>query len=147
VPGCPHCPHCHPHGLTRVKLRVLRRLAEGQDTAEIARHLRITRQAVKNHLSGIYRVLGVSCAVEAILEAERRGIVAFPDALPGVITLPPFERWMLGQMATGRTYREIARRCGKSESTVKNYGQCVLKALGVHSRCAAVVLGRRYGYL
>jgi DNA-binding NarL/FixJ family response regulator len=51
--------------LTPRQLEILRAVAEGRTNAEIARHLWLTEQTVKFHLSKIYRRLGVSNRTEA----------------------------------------------------------------------------------
>lgn len=53
--------------LTSRELEVLSSLSQGKSTAQIAAELFISEQTVKNHLCRIYKKLGVSSRVEAIL--------------------------------------------------------------------------------
>lgn len=54
---------------------VLREVARGLGTDEIAATLFISRKTVKNHLSSIYDKLGVSDKTQALVRAARLGIV------------------------------------------------------------------------
>lgn len=59
----------HPR-LTPRQLEVLRRLAEGASTAQIAEELHIARETVRNHVRAILRELGVHSRLEAIAAAR-----------------------------------------------------------------------------
>jgi DNA-binding NarL/FixJ family response regulator len=61
-------------GLTEREYDVLRQLARGLANKDIARELDIAESTVKQHVSGIFRALGVSSRVEALVTATRRGI-------------------------------------------------------------------------
>jgi NarL family two-component system response regulator YdfI len=59
--------------LTDREGEVLRAVAEGQTSKEIAYHLGITERTVKAHLTSIYNKLGVDSRAAAIAEAAKRG--------------------------------------------------------------------------
>lgn len=60
-----------PVALTGRQLDVLRLLAEGQSTKEIARMLGLGVGTVKVHLAGVYRALGAHSRMEAVVKAGR----------------------------------------------------------------------------
>ena len=64
--------------LTPRELEVLQALTSGAANSKIAEQLFITEQTVKNHVSNIFKKLGVETRVEAVLYAIRHGL-ASPD--------------------------------------------------------------------
>jgi DNA-binding NarL/FixJ family response regulator len=67
-----------PSALTTREAEVLTCIAQGMYSKEIARDLKIGRQAIRNHLASCYRKLGVSDRTAAVVVALRRGWIAFP---------------------------------------------------------------------
>ncbi len=63
------------HRLTSREQEVLRLLAEGLSCKDIAGRLHIAPRTVGNHLSHMYRKLGVNSAVLAVRWAIRAGMV------------------------------------------------------------------------
>jgi PAS domain S-box-containing protein len=61
--------------LTPRQTEVLRELARGCSTEEIARLLGISPETVRNHVRGILRGLGVHSRLEAVLRASELGLV------------------------------------------------------------------------
>lgn len=64
-----------PSGLTAREIEVLRLLARGRSTREIAEQLVITRKTVRNHVQNIYAKAGISNRAQASLFAVRYGLV------------------------------------------------------------------------
>ena len=62
--------------LTGRELDVLRLMAHGHKNSDIAQELVITKQTVKNHVTNIFRKLGVETRVEAVLYAISHGLVS-----------------------------------------------------------------------
>jgi DNA-binding NarL/FixJ family response regulator len=62
-------------GLTARETDVLAALAEGWSNKQIARHLHVGEQAVKYHLTNVYRKLGTANRVEALRCANELGLV------------------------------------------------------------------------
>ena len=62
--------------LTSREIEVVRLLVRGKSNAEIAAHLGIQLQTVKNMLSALYAKLGVSTRLQLVLLALRTGFVA-----------------------------------------------------------------------
>jgi DNA-binding CsgD family transcriptional regulator len=62
--------------LTPREIEVLQMIASGMTNAEAARHLDLSVHAVKFHLAGIYRRLGVSNRTEAAVAYLRLSTVA-----------------------------------------------------------------------
>lgn len=65
-----------PSGLTAREIEVLRLLARGRSTREIAEQLVITRKTVRNHVQNIYAKAGISNRAQASLFAVRHGLLA-----------------------------------------------------------------------
>jgi two-component system, NarL family, response regulator DevR len=65
--------------LSRRELEVLRLVAAGRSSADIASTLWITRQTVKFHLANIYRKLGVSNRTAAARRAHIHGLLVEPS--------------------------------------------------------------------
>ena len=61
--------------LTRRELQVLKALASGADTAEIAGNLGISTKTLRNHVSNIYHKLGIYDRAQAVILAVREGLV------------------------------------------------------------------------
>jgi NarL family two-component system response regulator YdfI len=61
--------------LTGRELQVLRGVAQGERSKEIALRLGITERTVKAHLASIYSRLGVDSRAAAIAVAAQRGIL------------------------------------------------------------------------
>jgi predicted ATPase/DNA-binding CsgD family transcriptional regulator len=81
-PGTLYPPHppCKPRarspeGLTRCELDVLRLLAQGLKSSQIAEQLVIAITTVNSHLSSIYSKLGVNCRAAATRYAIEHGLV------------------------------------------------------------------------
>jgi DNA-binding NarL/FixJ family response regulator len=67
--------------LTLRELEVLRLVAAGSTNGDIARHLWVTEQTVKFHLSNVYRKLEVGNRTEASHYAHVNGLVSAPLAV------------------------------------------------------------------
>ena len=61
--------------LTEREVQVLRLLATGAGTAEIARSLRISPKTLRNHISNTYHKLGIFDRAQAVIIAVREGLV------------------------------------------------------------------------
>jgi DNA-binding CsgD family transcriptional regulator len=61
--------------LSARELEVLRLMADGRTNPEIAEALFITRRTAAAHVSGILRKFNATTRVEAVVEAQRRGVV------------------------------------------------------------------------
>jgi DNA-binding NarL/FixJ family response regulator len=59
--------------LTETELRILRLVAAGKTTSEIADELFVAEKTVKNHLANTYRKLGVKNRSHAVSEGYRQG--------------------------------------------------------------------------
>ena len=61
--------------LTPRQLDVLRRLAMGQSTRDIAADLHLSLETVRNHIRGILKTLGVHSRIEALARARQLGVI------------------------------------------------------------------------
>ena len=64
--------------LTRQQTEVLRLLAEGRSSAEIASRLRISPRTLRTHIHHINRKLHARSRLEAVIYGIRRGLIAIP---------------------------------------------------------------------
>lgn len=63
-----------PH-LTERQLQVLRLLAEGRSTAEIATELGLRQTTVRNYIANLLIALGVHTRLQAVVAATRAGVI------------------------------------------------------------------------
>jgi DNA-binding NarL/FixJ family response regulator len=62
-------------GLTGRQTEILTLVRNGKANREIAEHLGISEGTVKNHIAGVYRLLGVSSRTQALLAIEKYNIM------------------------------------------------------------------------
>ena len=62
-------------GLSPRESEILRQIADGRSTREIARELWLSQQTVKYHLTNVYRKIGVKGRTEAVRYAFEHGLV------------------------------------------------------------------------
>lgn len=67
------------HDLSERELEVLRVVATGCSTPEVAERLFISQKTVKNHLASIYAKLDARDRTEAVIKAIRMGVVRISD--------------------------------------------------------------------
>jgi len=67
--------HAAVEPLSEQELRILKLLAEGRGSAAIGRTLRISAQTLRNHLHHINRKLRTHSRLEAVMHAQRRGLI------------------------------------------------------------------------
>jgi PAS domain S-box-containing protein len=65
----------HPH-LTPRQIEVLRLLAHGQSTEQIASTLHLSRETVRNHVRRLLKALNVHSRLEAVALAHREALIA-----------------------------------------------------------------------
>jgi DNA-binding NarL/FixJ family response regulator len=61
--------------LTPRQLQVLQYLGEGRTTVEIAEAMNLAQETVRNHIRAVLRGLGVHSRLEAVIEAQRLGLL------------------------------------------------------------------------
>jgi PAS domain S-box-containing protein len=71
-------PPARNHNLTARQAEVLRHLAAGCSTAQIAHHMGISIETVRNHIRHLLRALGVHSRLEAVAVARRDGLLPDP---------------------------------------------------------------------
>jgi PAS domain S-box-containing protein len=75
--------------LTPRQQEVLRLLAEGLETPEIARRLGVAEETARNHIRALLRATGAHSRLEAVLMGFRHGVVAHTLSPPGQEDEPP----------------------------------------------------------
>jgi DNA-binding CsgD family transcriptional regulator len=80
APSAPFGPEPEPQ-LTPRQREILELIASGLSTSEIASKLTLSTETVRNHLRSVFRELDVHTRLEAIVVAQRLGLLAAP-ALP-----------------------------------------------------------------
>ena len=65
--------------LTRRELECLKELAKGGEQRDVAARLFVEVETVKFHLHNVRRKLGVHTSLEAVIEANKRGIIDLDD--------------------------------------------------------------------
>ncbi len=61
--------------LTPRHLQILTGIAKGHSTPEVAASIGITMKTLNNHLGAVYRRLGVDNLTQAVLRAQRLGLI------------------------------------------------------------------------
>jgi DNA-binding NarL/FixJ family response regulator len=112
----------------------------GLTNAEIGEMFELTASGVRNHLSRLYRTLGVHSCQAAIKEAIARGMLApaKPQSTAKTIPLEVDEVTILEMIRDGRSSTEIVSALGIAEKTLRNRLSRIHRKLGVHSRIAAM---------
>jgi DNA-binding NarL/FixJ family response regulator len=64
-----------PNQLTTRQLEVLRLLASGRSTAEIAAELELSRTTVRNYIANMLVALGVHSRLQAVIAAREAGLI------------------------------------------------------------------------
>lgn len=64
-----------PDALTPAERHVLRGIAQGLSSKDVAEQLFISKRTVDFHLASIYRFLGVANRIQAINAARERGLL------------------------------------------------------------------------
>jgi len=112
----------------------------------------VTAQAVRAGASGVlYKDIDPDALVRAIRSVQDGNVLLAPGAVSALArgsradALTPREREVLGQIAEGKSNREIARVLRLSEKTVKAHVSSVLAKLGVQDRTQAAVYAVRHG--
>lgn len=68
--------------LTPRELQILAQVGIGKRNEEVARRFAVSDDTVKFHLKNIFRKLGARCRTEAVVVAQREGLVAVPPVEP-----------------------------------------------------------------
>lgn len=67
--------HTNEYGLTSRQMETLMHLAAGKSNKEISEAMGLAEGTIKVHIAAMYQTLGVNSRVEAVREAERRGLI------------------------------------------------------------------------
>lgn len=81
-----------------------------------------------------------SALLAEIASTAEDEMAAAPAPVPGLAALTRREREVLDELATGLSNKEIARRLGCSDATVKVHVKAILKKLGANSRAVVIAM-------
>jgi DNA-binding CsgD family transcriptional regulator len=93
----------------------------------------------------VFRDDAVSTLVAAVARASSTAGPGHPVATAPALSAREFA--LLRELATGRSYKEIATRFGLSPATVRSYSRGLYAKLDVHSRGEAVAEASRAGLI
>lgn len=132
--------------LPRVQYRVLRLLAEGSKTPEIADQLGVSEVTVRGYILRIRKALDARTTAQSIHRAHQLGLL---DDLMNTPARPllPQELQVLRLVASGRTNSEIALLLRRPEYTVAEQVRQLRARLGARDRGHAVALAMAQGLL
>ncbi len=132
--------------LTVREREVLRRIANGQSTRQIAKDLDIASSTARTHANNVLVKLGARSRVQAAAATSPpphpRARPREPDPLA---TLTRRERDVLRCMVGGITQAEMAECLCLSRHTVRTHVRNILVKLGAHSTLEVAALVRRIG--
>ncbi|MGH6654281.1 MAG: response regulator transcription factor [Actinocrinis sp.] len=131
-------------GLTEREREVLRHVADGESTRQIAARLEITPSTARTYVDSVLTKLGVRSRGEAVAATVPiPGIPAGPPEAELLSTLTRREREVLAGMAEGLCRADIAARLCVSPHTVRTHVRNILAKLGARSTLEAVAVLRR----
>jgi len=99
--------------LTPRESEVLQLLAEGCPNKSIARRLSISVGTVKTHMRGIMSKLDVGCRTQAVVAAEKRGLVTRDRE-----TAAGFELWSASPPAARTSSADLLKRVSTNDWTL-----------------------------
>lgn len=139
-------------GVTPRERVVLDLIGVGASTDSMSRRMGISRRTVYKHEQNLYRKLGVSDHLNAVLRARHLGLLpddrtASPDGRIAPPRLTRREAAVLTLLTTGMTNAAIAGALLVSPKTVDVHVGNVLRKLDVHTRTAAVTVAHHAGLL
>ncbi|MFG2532774.1 response regulator transcription factor [Streptomyces sp. NPDC048516] len=132
--------------LPRVQFRVLRLLAEGSKTPEIADQLGVSEVTVRGYVLRLRRALDARTTAQCIHRAHQLGLLDDLMKTPARRLLPQ-EMQVLRMVASGRTNSEIAAVLRRPEYTVAEQVRQLRARLGARDRGHAVALAMAQGVL
>jgi DNA-binding NarL/FixJ family response regulator len=124
---------------------VLLLMTEGYTNQEIARRHVVAPKTVVNQVSSIFKKLGVTNRVQAIVHAKEFGLEDERVRPAPLTELSAREREVLHLMVQGYKNREIADRLGITLKTLTHHISSIYRKLGVTNRSQAVTLAKASG--
>ncbi|HEX3783481.1 MAG TPA: response regulator transcription factor [Pseudonocardiaceae bacterium] len=97
------------------------------------------------HPAGLAAAIRAVHAGHVLLSPDVAALLAEGEGASAGVTLTAREREVLGELANGRSNREIARLFAVSEKTVKTHVSAILAKLGVQDRTQAALRAVRTG--
>lgn len=120
--------------LTRREIEILRFMAEGLSTRDIAHHLHLSTRTVENHLETIKSKLDCNSKAELIKKAQDIDSVINP--LGYIFGVQEIE--ILKYLADGITVRDIANKLHLSHRTVENHIANIQSKLDCNSKAELI---------
>ena len=134
-----------PASVPRLTVRereVLRRIADGQSTRQIAKDLSIASSTARTHANNVLVKLGARSRAQAVatISPPPRPGLREPDPLAA---LTRRERDVLACLVEGMAQAAMAERLCLSRHTVRTHVRHILAKLGAHSALEVAALVRR----
>jgi DNA-binding NarL/FixJ family response regulator len=154
--------------LTKRQIQILRRLAEGLNSQQIAGRIGVSESTVRSHISHILTKLGLegrSALLRALRQARSGGACPLPQDVVDCLgfkgqppaqsathepessaTLTQREIEVTTWLARGLSNQHIGNRLHISEATVRTHVSRLLKKLGLSNRVEAALFALRQGW-
>jgi len=121
----------YPAGLSAREVEVLRLIARGKTSKEIAAGLIVTVATVSRHIANIYTKIDARGRADATRYAYEHGLAESEDGESGIPSrLAPREADVLRLIAEGNTNRQIAARLGVSPAVVQQTIAAITAKIG-----------------
>jgi DNA-binding CsgD family transcriptional regulator len=113
--------------ITPAERAVLQLLADGNATLEVAERLRLTEPVIDAMLTGLLERMGVGSPAEALVDAQRRGLVSIGDAFtckvaPSLVAAASVTAHRTGGAVTAAVLAARLDSPGQNARTVCNIG-------------------------
>lgn len=130
--------------LTARECQVLRLIAVGRSTADIARDLSVSVHTVKSHVSRMAQRVGVPDRAALVAVGIRARVIPVKRT-PG-ISLDPAERHLVGLIGQGLANQVIAKRLRVSVPTAEYRVKTLMRRVGAVDRAHLVLLAAQSGF-
>ena len=119
--------------LTQREREILDEMARGLSCRDIACALAISELTVKTHRRNMLAKLGLRNAAQLLEHARQEQYLLRPPELQAASILSGREREVMLLVIHGFTSKEISRRLGISDLTVRKHRENLLRKLGLRS--------------
>lgn len=131
--------------LTKRGADVLKLIAQGLTYKEVSARLNISYETAKTHGDNVMRIFNAPSSEQAVYQAARYGILSLAEFtknlnIERIRELSPKEKQVLEEFTSEEgvcTSKELAKKLGNSDQTIKNHLTNIFRKLNVESRVQA----------